>query len=70
MSLKITYIAIIACLTCSCTSDDILEQGSSATERPTGCDSCNIKNDGIDISGDDFGFDNDNPPTGIVTPTV
>lgn len=70
MSLKTTYIAIVACLLCSCTGDDIPENRPHASERPASSDSCDIRNGGINVGGDDFGFDNGDPPTGIITPTV
>lgn len=67
--------AIVVCLVCSCTNDDIIPEPSTArTEQPEHAgsnqqDSCDIDN-GIDVGGEDFDFDNDNPPTGIITPTI
>ena len=76
MSLKTICTAIIICLACSCTNDDIVpERLSSKSELPernnvNQQDSCANSSGGIDVGGDDFGFDNDNPPTGITTPTI
>ena len=74
MSHKTICTAIIICLACSCANDDIVpERPSSKTvkqESNNQQDSCACSNGGIDVGGDDFGFDNDNPPTGIITPTI
>lgn len=43
------------------------DNSSNGSQRQ---DSCAQAGGGIGAGGDDFGFDNDNPPTGIITPTI
>lgn len=62
---------IVACLACSCTNDDtIQEQLPAEMAQPAHGDAKQQDSCSIDVGGEDFGFDNDNPPTGIITPTM
>lgn len=71
MTSKTIWIAIVACLACSCTNDDTVPE-LSPTEivQPAHGDAKQQDSCTIDVGGEDFGFDNDNPPTGIITPTI
>ena len=78
-------VCIVANILISCTNDDLLpEQSPSQTEQQPASNSNAGGNDnsdgeapsaasngGIGAGGDDFGFDHgNNPPTGIITPTI